>query len=1417
MTGDTRARLVELLRSHPLSYPQRRLWFLDQLQPEHPVYNMPLGYRIRGPLDVAALERALTELVRQHDILRTGYHLVDGQPRQTVRPPEPVTVVVHAVPDAAAATAVAAEEARVPFDLSAGEVLRAALLRFDDEDHRLLLNLHHIACDAWSVGVLCRELSALYAGQDLAPLPVRYVDFAEWQTRQPVAEESLRYWRDRLGGTLPAGPHPDKARPAVQSFRGEHLGFTLPTDAVATLEALARKEGGTLFAALLAVFGVLISRYSGEEEVVVGVPVSARDRAELGGLLGFFANTLVLRLDLTGRITFTELFRRSWAEVRTALAHADLPFERLVEELHPERDLAHNPLFGVLFSLREEEPAALSLPGCAVTPEHGDTGTAKFDLTLSLTRVGETVSARLEYCTDLYERATAERMAAQFDTLLRAVAAEPGRLVADLPVLPEAELTRLAEWSAGPELSTVDDTLPQLVARRAQEEPDAVALVGAGRTLTRAELLAKADALAGRLRTAGAGPGTSVGVFLDRTPDLLVALLGVLRAGASYLPLDPSYPADRLAFMVSDSRAPLVLARRSLARRAGGLGAPVMIVDDPSSAGQAAHGDEPAANDDVDHDQLAYVIYTSGSTGRPKGVQVTHGNLAAFTAGMDRLLGTEPGVWLALTSFSFDISVLELLWTLARGYRVVLRGETRGETVRTASTRPVEFSLFYFGNESSGPGPRYRLLLDGARFADRNGFAAVWTPERHFHSFGGLYPNPSVTGAAVAAVTEQVAVRAGSVVLPLHDPLRVAEEWSVVDNLSGGRVGVSFASGWHANDFALAPDRYTDRKQVMLRGIEEVRRLWRGGTVIRRGGAGDDVDLGVFPRPLQPELPVWLTSARHPETFRMAGEIGAGLLTHLLGHSAEQLAEKIALYRNSWRGEGKPHVTVMLHTFLGEDREQVRETVRRPLSTYLKTSIDLLANLAGVLDVDLRSLPDDELTVLIDRAFDRFFADAALLGTPDDAVSVVERLGAIGVDEVACLVDFGVPEDDALAALPLLAELRDLTEERRQRAAHEEPETVTIRRHGVTHVQCTPSLARVLADDPQSAEALSPLRALLVGGEALPPDLAETLAARTATVHNMYGPTEATIWATSSRVRPGAAVTIGRPLAGVRAYIVDRAFRLTPTGVPGELLLGGSGVAPGYLGRPELTADKFVIGPDGDRVYRTGDLVRWRSDGTLEFLGRLDHQVKLRGHRIELGEIEAVLAEHPGVGAAAGAIRGDGPTARLLVWVTGTAEETALRSHLAARLPEYMVPARVIAVECLPLTPNGKVDRAALPEPDTAHRTAPVFAPPDSALERTIAEVWRDVLKVDRVGIDDNFFDLGGNSLLVLGVRSRLLDRVPGRLSLVDMFRYPTVGSLAAALQSTGQVVDADHRSAADRRRAGLARQGRARRAERNA
>ena len=991
------------------------------------------------------------------------------------------------------------------------------------------------------------------------------------------------------------------------------------------------------------------------------------------------------------------------------------------------------------------------------------------------------------------------------------MAAHPDERLGDLPLLTPAETRQLlVEWNDTRVEYPRHASIHQLFEAQVARTPDQVAVCFEDQSLTYRELNSRANQLARHLGNAGVRPGARVGICMERSLELMVGLLGILKAGAAYVPLDPSFPKDRLTFIVEDAGTDVLVTQERLADALGDHGAASICIDTDSPA----ISQEPDGNLDcsVSSEGLAYVMYTSGSTGKPKGVSVRHRNVVNFFAGMDaRLGGEQPGVWLAVTSISFDISVLELFWTLTRGFKVIVQSaeETAAApTVRTfraqqPARRAMNFSLFYFESDEGGSKEKYRLLLEGARFADTHGFSAVWTPERHFHPFGGLYPNPSVTGAAIAAVTERTHIRAGSVVLPLQNPIRVAEEWAVVDNLSAGRAGVSFASGWHANDFVLAPEKYHDRKAITFRDVDVVRRLWRGESASVENGAGGVVDVRIYPRPVQSELPFWITAAGDPETFRMAGEMGANLLTHLLGATVATLAQNLAIYRKAWSDHGHGRdgrqgcVTLMLHTFVGDDLRAVREKVRAPLMNYLRSASNLARKAGGSRDNDraVSELSEADVNTLLEQKFDRVFEGGSLLGTPAKCLATIERLEAIGVDEVACLIDFGVEFDSVMASLHMLNHVREINESKSRTWQSDYSIPAQIAAHGVTHFQCTPSMARMLSVRADSLRGLAPLRLMLVGGEALPGDLADQLQdSVSGEILNMYGPTETTIWSTVAAVERGRRpVPIGRPIANTQTYILDRRRQPVPVGVPGELFIAGDGVAAGYHERPTLTADRFVENPfsaepDG-KMYRTGDVARFRPDGAIEFLGRVDHQVKIRGHRIELGEIEAVLQRHPGVREAVVVAREDQPGDQRLVGYTvplgpHTITTNELREYLKGKLPKEMVPAVFVAVDSLPRTPNGKLDRRALPAPDHVRQdTARTFVAPRDRVESELTRIWERILGVRPISVADNFFELGGHSLLAVSLFAQIEKTFGKNLPLATLFRGPTIEQLAAILQ----------------------------------
>ncbi|HEX6075088.1 MAG TPA: MupA/Atu3671 family FMN-dependent luciferase-like monooxygenase [Micromonosporaceae bacterium] len=1199
----------------PLSVVQQRALAMEAADPDNPALLMPVAVLLEGRLDLDALRAGLGEVIRRHETLRTTFHL-DGR-SWTARVQERVTIALDVEeldgpPEIRQERAqeLAREEAGRGVELSRS-ALRIRLLRLAEDRHVLLVTLHHVVSDTWSLVTLLQELTAGYqahlAGEPAAPpaLGVQYADFAAWQ-RQLISTGALNrqreYWRQRMAQRTPLALPSDQPRTRERGMRGVRTQVRIPGDLSQRLRDLSQHLGVTPFVTLLAGYTALLGRVAGTDDVVVGTPVGNRDRAELEPLIGYVAHALPLRTDLAGDPSFSELVGRVQQVLLSAYQNPDLPYEHLVAELDPDRAApaadARSRLFDAVFVLHsgivaEQNTAGVTWRLWEVSDLPSQFGATLSALTLMLADGPEGLSGVLEYAAELFEPRTAQRLIDQFQTLLHDAARRPEARLSELdlggpPATPALPTERATDTSASDPLVLDPGTEPD---QPAVLEPDAVT--------TWAELAAEAERVASRLRKRVPAIGTVVVPELPYSARWLAAVLGAVRAGYPVvLPGTAGLPA------VGDPLPAQGLAITIWRLIEGGSGHHTidLLEDIPDSTTSQGHQHHTTPGDP---ERAVFVEPApSGSDGGgTAGWRTWSGvDVAGYLTSLDLTVGTEIGAGgLVVTESPSNVrAALDLLWALTRGRPVRLAATPRQATARWVpahrrNPRGLRFSLSYFANDEAGvSGPKYRLLLEGARLADRLGFAAIWTPERHFHSFGGLYPSPAVVSAGMATITERLGIRAGSVVLPLHDPIQVAEEWAVIDNLSGGRVGVSFASGWHADDFVFAPDHYDERKQVMLESIDLVRRLWRGEPVRRRGGTGELVDVAIRPRPVQAELPFWLTAAGSPATFQLAGELGGYVLTNLMGQTLDDLADKIARYRRAWReaghGPDQGHVTLMLHTFLAEREAEAYAVAEAPLLRYFRSSVDIVRGFTASQGIDVRpeDLSEADLDALLRHGLERYLHDGGLFGTPDSCTAMVDRVRELGVDEVAALIDFGVPVDAALRGVELLGQVLE-QEQARARAASEVTARQTdavvsalatrLREPGVAGVLATPDLAAWLAE--LNPDALAG-RAVLVATEPGEPadrspreilDRLVNTGARTMVRHTVNGWPRIAAWARYGPV-PDELTIRPDPDAGVR--VLDESGRELGVGVVGGLAIGGSPV--------------------------TRQRARWRADGMLELL-----------------------------------------------------------------------------------------------------------------------------------------------------------------------------------------------------------------------
>ncbi|MGZ4164197.1 MAG: non-ribosomal peptide synthetase, partial [Tumebacillaceae bacterium] len=674
----------------PLSNAQQRLWVIEQFESGNYTYNIPVSVRMKGSVDLVILERCINEVIKRHETMRTSFATVNEEPVQVIAPEVSLTLEVidlqaqfaALAEREAAANRMAREIAQVPFDLTQAPLMRAKMLQLDASDYVLVLVMHHIVSDGWSLGVVIQEIVAMYTafyhGQPspLPELPVQFGDYTMWQRESQqgdALDKQLEYWKQQLSGTLPILHVPtDAPRPMMQTYHGAKYNALIPDRLVKAVNDLSQQEGATAFMTLMALFKVLLYRYTGQEDLIVGTPIAGRSRREIEPLIGMFVNTLAFRTDLSGNLTFRDLLARVKKVSVDAFANQDVPFEKLVDELQPERNPSHPLLVQVLFILQNAPLGTLELPGMTLESENIDNKTSKFDLTLGLIEKPNGLMGEWEYNTDLFSEATIARMMEHYVVLLEEVVQNPDRPIAQLPMLTSEERTQLAAWNDTARAYPGDEvTIQQLFEAQVERTPERVAVHFEGQELTYAELNRRANQLANRLQQWGVGPETMVGICLDRSLEMLVGMLGIMKAGGAYVPIDPGYPAERIAYVLEDANTPVVLTQQHLQEKVTTGQAKVLCLD--SEWDRVADADDANVESGATADNLAYMIYTSGSTGKPKGVMIPHRGVCNRLLWMletyplaadDRILQKTP--------FSFDISIWEFFWPLLSGARLVI-------------------------------------------------------------------------------------------------------------------------------------------------------------------------------------------------------------------------------------------------------------------------------------------------------------------------------------------------------------------------------------------------------------------------------------------------------------------------------------------------------------------------------------------------------------------------------------------------------------------------------------------------------------------------------------------------------------------------------------------------------------------------
>jgi amino acid adenylation domain-containing protein/FkbM family methyltransferase len=1343
-----------------LSFAQERLWFLDQLEPGSPAYNIFSAIRLAGHLNVIALEQSLGEILRRHEVLRTTFVTEGDQPEQRISPATAFTLpridlsTMTKERREAKARELASEEASRPFDLTTGPLLRATLLQLTPQEHVLLLTVHHVVFDGWSWGILYRELSASYGAfskgdpSPLPELPIQYADFAVWQKewlRGEVLEKQLMFWREHLNGVSPLELPTDRPRPAVQTFHGATHTFEFPQDLTEALQGLSRKVGVTLFMTLLTAFQCLLHRYTGQDDIVVGTPIANRNRAEIEGLIGFFVNTLVMRTDTSGNPVFRELLNQVKKAALDAYTHQDLPLEKLVEELQPERDLSRNPLFQVMFAMQNVPIATLELSGLTPGPLATERTKTRFDLEVHLQAAKEGIEGKFVYNIDLFDVATIERMIGHYQKILEGIVANPDFRLSELPLLTENERQQLqVEWNNTSTDYPRDKCIHELFEEQVKRSPGAVAVVFEERRLTYRELNRKANQVAHYLRKQGVGPEVLVGICVERSLEMIAGILGILKAGGAYVPLDPTYPKERLVFMLEDSQATVLLTQQKLAEGLPAIQPEVICLDASEYLAAAAKMQDTNPDCGATPENLAYVIYTSGSTGLPKGVSIEHQQIVNYVLGVSERMEFEPDWNFAMVStLAADLGNTVIFPALCSGGclhvisqeratdSAALAGYLERHSIDCLKIVPSHLAALMTGPHPEKLIPLQRLILGGE--ASRYD----WVEElRKLAPACTIFNHYGPTETTVGVLTYQVGKEQPAfpqVTLPLGRPLPNTQVY-ILDRhqvpvpigiagelyIGGDGVARGYLNRPELTAERFVPNRLCNRPDA---------RLYRTGDRVRYRSDGNIEFLGRMDQQVK------------IRGFRIEpGEIEAALCSCpgvrdavVVAHEDTAGNNRLAAYivprqplaAVSGRQTCKlPNKLLVAHLNRNETEYIYREIFE--LQAYLRHGItvndgDVVFDVGANIGL---------FTVFVNQICRR---PRVYAFEPNPVAHEIASVNARAYGAEVKVLPWGLSSEDTTAELTffegfsLLSGFYSNVEKEKQVVKNF---MINQQLTGLADMTELLEQADELLEDRFKARSFTaPLRRLssVIAEEKVDRIDLLKINVEKSEWHVLQGIKEAD-WQKIRQIV--LEVDLSEHLPPITALLKKHGYEYM---IEQDALLDGTELCYVYAIRP--SAGRHLI-----REQTAGGHLR-----------------------------------------------------KLPVFSDAVLSDDELRRHLLRRLPDYMVPSQYVLLEALPLTPNGKVDRRALPKLNRDRSALEnAYERPRSTVEDLLAGIWCEVLGLQKVGIHDNFFELGGHSLLATQVMSRVRKAFQVEIPLRSLFEKPTIAGLSLRIaQSQAENADA--------------------------